>query len=106
MTINMSTSDRTRVDNGVNVEALLGAREALDQAPDAAQFKWRATCEWLTEPTAVLSLGVSLVWVLSSLATRPSVWKPTIRKSLLLRIMPQPRWSLSYRGSRVVSRLV
>jgi uncharacterized OsmC-like protein len=47
MTITMSTSDRTRVDNGVNVEALLGAREALDQAPDAAQFKWRATCEWL-----------------------------------------------------------
>ena len=47
MTITMSTSNRTRVDNGVNVEALLGAREALDQAPDAAQFKWRATCEWL-----------------------------------------------------------
>ena len=47
MTITISTSDRTRVDNGVNVEALLGAREALDQAPDAAQFKWRATCEWL-----------------------------------------------------------
>jgi len=47
MTITMSTSDRTRVDNGVNVDALLGAREALDQAPDAAQFKWRATCEWL-----------------------------------------------------------
>jgi len=47
MTITMSTSDRTRIDNGVNVEALLGAREALDQAPDAAQFKWRATCEWL-----------------------------------------------------------
>ena len=47
MTITMSTSNRTRVDNGVNVEALLGAREALDQAPDAALFKWRATCEWL-----------------------------------------------------------
>ena len=47
MTITTSTSNRTMVDNGVNVEALLGAREALDQAPDAAQFKWRATCEWL-----------------------------------------------------------
>jgi uncharacterized OsmC-like protein len=32
--------------NGVNVEALLGARAALEQAPDAAQFKWRASCEW------------------------------------------------------------
>jgi uncharacterized OsmC-like protein len=34
------------IDNGVNVEALLEAREALAKAPDAAQFKWRAACEW------------------------------------------------------------
>jgi uncharacterized OsmC-like protein len=34
------------VDNGVNVEALLAAREALTNAPEAAQFKWRAACEW------------------------------------------------------------
>jgi uncharacterized OsmC-like protein len=34
-------------DNGVNVEALLGAREALSQAPEAARFKWRATCDWV-----------------------------------------------------------
>ena len=34
------------VDNGVNVEALINAREALTDAPEAAQFKWRATCEW------------------------------------------------------------
>ena len=37
----------TAVSNGVNVEALLGAREALDATPEAAQFKWRAQCEWL-----------------------------------------------------------
>ena len=37
----------TPVDNGVNVDALLEAREALSQAPEAAQFKWRATCEWV-----------------------------------------------------------
>ena len=37
----------TPVENGVNVEALLGAREALSEAPEAAQFTWRATCEWL-----------------------------------------------------------
>ena len=37
----------TNVDNGVNVEALLGAREALTEAPEAAQFKWRATCAWI-----------------------------------------------------------
>jgi uncharacterized OsmC-like protein len=35
------------IDNGVNVEALLGAREALTEAPEAAQFKWRATSEWV-----------------------------------------------------------
>ena len=32
--------------NGVNVEALIAAREALAKAPQAAQFKWRAACEW------------------------------------------------------------
>jgi uncharacterized OsmC-like protein len=36
----------TPVDNGVNVAALLGAREALSAAPEAAQFQWRATCTW------------------------------------------------------------
>jgi len=35
------------VDNGVNVEALLGAREALTEAPEGAKFTWRATCTWL-----------------------------------------------------------
>jgi cytochrome P450/uncharacterized OsmC-like protein len=34
------------VDNGVNVQALLGAREALSSAPEAAQFTWRASCTW------------------------------------------------------------
>jgi uncharacterized OsmC-like protein len=34
------------VKNGVNVDALLAAREALSKAPQAAQFKWRAACEW------------------------------------------------------------
>lgn len=35
------------VDNGVNVEALLGAREALTAAPAAARFQWRAACKWI-----------------------------------------------------------
>jgi cytochrome P450/uncharacterized OsmC-like protein len=34
------------VENGVNVTALLGAREALSAAPEAAQFTWRASCTW------------------------------------------------------------
>ncbi len=40
------TATDTPVDNGVNVEALLGARTMLIDAPEAAKFTWRATCEW------------------------------------------------------------
>jgi uncharacterized OsmC-like protein len=36
----------TTVNNGVNVEALLQAREALKAAPQAAKFTWRASCKW------------------------------------------------------------
>ncbi len=42
----MASSD-TQVDNGVNVAALLEARKALTDAPEAAKFAWRATCTWL-----------------------------------------------------------
>jgi uncharacterized OsmC-like protein len=41
----MSTTKKP-VDNGVNVNALLEARKALTDAPEGAQFTWRATCEW------------------------------------------------------------
>ena len=41
------TNLNTAVNNGVNVEALLGARAALTEAPAAAAFKWSATCEWI-----------------------------------------------------------
>ena len=36
-----------KVDNGVNVDALLGARKALTETPEAARFRWRATCSWI-----------------------------------------------------------
>src|SRR4029078_4869834 len=36
------------VNNGVNVQALLDAREALKGAPEATQFTWRASCKWET----------------------------------------------------------
>ena len=42
----MATSETT-VDNGVNVQALLDAREALTAAPEGAKFEWRATCKWV-----------------------------------------------------------
>jgi uncharacterized OsmC-like protein len=40
------TDTSSAANNGVNVDALLAAREALANAPEAAQFKWRASCEW------------------------------------------------------------
>ncbi len=42
----MATTEKT-VDNGVNVQALLDAREALTAAPEGAKFTWRATCKWV-----------------------------------------------------------
>ncbi|GAA2515087.1 OsmC family protein [Winogradskya humida] len=36
----------TTVDNGVNVQALLDAREVLKGAPEAARFTWRASSKW------------------------------------------------------------
>ena len=36
----------TSVNNGVNVQALLDAREVLKGAPAAAKFTWRASCKW------------------------------------------------------------
>jgi len=42
----MATTEKS-VDNGVNVQALLDAREALSAAPEAAKFTWRATCKWV-----------------------------------------------------------
>src|ERR1700692_73161 len=36
----------TVADNGVNVQALLDAREVLKGAPEAAQFTWRASATW------------------------------------------------------------
>lgn len=43
----MTTTEISPADNGVNIEALLGARQALTDAPEAAQFQWRASCEWV-----------------------------------------------------------
>jgi uncharacterized OsmC-like protein len=43
----MFASER-QVDNGVNVQALLDARDALSVAPEAAKFQWRASCRWVS----------------------------------------------------------
>ena len=41
------TTIQTPVDNGVNVEALLGVREALADTPEIAQFQWRTEVSWV-----------------------------------------------------------
>ena len=41
------TITESHADNGVNVDALLGAREAMSEMPEAAAFTWRAGCEWV-----------------------------------------------------------
>lgn len=41
------TQTAPTVDNGVNIDAIRGARQALTDAPEAAQFQWRARCEWV-----------------------------------------------------------
>ena len=46
MSITETTS--TPADNGVNVEAVLGARQAMTEMPEAAQFVWKADSEWVT----------------------------------------------------------
>lgn len=45
--MNVATSEIINTNNGVNVDALLGARQALTSAPEAAKFQWRASCEWM-----------------------------------------------------------
>jgi uncharacterized OsmC-like protein len=41
------TTMHTPVDNGVNVDALLGVRDALPDTPQIAQFQWRARVYWV-----------------------------------------------------------
>jgi uncharacterized OsmC-like protein len=41
------TSTATPVDNGVNVEFLLTAREALAAQPEGANFQWRVSNTWV-----------------------------------------------------------
>ena len=42
-----ATHEAAPAENGVNVQALLDAREALAATPEAARFNWRASCQWV-----------------------------------------------------------
>jgi uncharacterized OsmC-like protein len=41
------TDTAPAVDNGVNVDALFGARTALADSPELAEFEWRSTVNWV-----------------------------------------------------------
>ncbi len=43
----MTVQIETTASNGVNTEALMGARDAFAQAPEAAAFTFRSTCSWV-----------------------------------------------------------
>ena len=43
----MTITETPQLPNGVNVEALLGAREAFTGQPELTQFTWRARNEWV-----------------------------------------------------------
>ncbi len=51
----MSITEKT-VDNGVNVEAILEAREAMTDAREAAQFTWRARNTWVSGTHSVTTV--------------------------------------------------
>jgi uncharacterized OsmC-like protein len=53
----MSMTTSPTADNGVNVEALLGAREHMTQAPELAKFKWTASCEWMAGTHSRTTVG-------------------------------------------------
>jgi len=42
----MSTDTKTPVDNGVDMDAINGAREALTAQPELGDFKWRVSSTW------------------------------------------------------------
>src|SRR5690349_13288184 len=55
-TMTIGSASKT-ANNGVDVAALLGAREALTKAPAAAAFKWRVACEWINGTHSRTAIG-------------------------------------------------
>lgn len=43
----MTTQEHKSFKNGVDIDAVLDARTALEDSPEAGQFIWRASCEWI-----------------------------------------------------------
>ncbi|MEL6982005.1 MAG: OsmC family protein [Actinomycetota bacterium] len=56
MSITETSTQSPAADNGVNVEALLGARQAMTEMPEAAQFEWKANSEWVNGTHTAVSV--------------------------------------------------
>ena len=78
----MTTTTEASVDNGVNVEALLGAREALTEAPEAAKFTWRANCKWVNGTHSDSLVKFFSDWARSKITRRSFHLTPIILKFL------------------------
>ena len=89
----MESTEMAPAENGVNVEALLSAREALEAAPEAAQFKWRAESTWINGTHSQSTISGFLVSGKSRAAARnsqltqiiPSSSRPQTWRRLLLK---------------------
>ena len=57
----MSITESHTVENGVNVEALLGARQHMTDSPELAQFEWRAACAVNRSQMSAVSAGAGSV---------------------------------------------
>jgi uncharacterized OsmC-like protein len=57
MTVQDAHLDNGRVDNGVNVDHLLGAKKAMTEMPAAAQFQFRAGCQWINGTHSTCSVS-------------------------------------------------
>ena len=77
----MTTTDAAPVDNGVDVAALLGAREAMTGMPAAAKFTWKAENCWLRGTHSRTSIRASTVSGPTSRTTRRSPWTPITPRS-------------------------
>ena len=90
------------VNNGVNVDALISARDALTKAPEAANSNGALPANGRTAPTATRRSRVSSAWARSSAARRPSSSMPTIPRSSPRRTWARRPSNMSWSAWRAV----
>ena len=87
------------VDNGVNVEALLGARDAFADAPGIAQFQWRSTATWVNGTHSQAGVETFFGFGEEQQHRRRSASTSTTRCSSPRRTTASRRWSTCWSRS-------